>query len=92
MIPIPHTKQSIPLSAKAQRSADYHRPAADGGYLRDAFELIEALVDGILESIRIRQQRNRSRRHLAQLNNHLLRDIGLTRDDIRDTRPQSFWR
>jgi uncharacterized protein YjiS (DUF1127 family) len=88
---IPHTRQAVALSRKPQRKAD-SRPVLPGGYAGNAIEIIEALVSSVLQTVYTWQQHNRSRRHLARLNNHLLRDIGLTRDDIRYQTSDSFWR
>ena len=38
------------------------------------------------------QSRARSRRHLDTLDDHLLRDVGLTRDDVRHELDKPFWR
>ena len=37
-------------------------------------------------------ERARARDELAHLDDHLLRDIGLTRDSVRTLRDESFWR
>jgi uncharacterized protein YjiS (DUF1127 family) len=36
--------------------------------------------------------RHLQRRDLAQIDDHLLRDLGLTRDDVRRECAKSFWR
>ena len=38
------------------------------------------------------QSRAHRRRHLDTLDDHLLRDVGLTRDDIRRELDKPFWR
>ncbi|MEM7044523.1 MAG: DUF1127 domain-containing protein [Pseudomonadota bacterium] len=50
--------------------------------------LIARLTDG-LERLRQRQEQRRS---LAMLDDHLLRDIGLTREDVSEELRTSFWR
>jgi uncharacterized protein YjiS (DUF1127 family) len=37
-------------------------------------------------------ERRRQRRALAELDDHLLKDIGLTRDDAREQAAKPFWR
>jgi uncharacterized protein YjiS (DUF1127 family) len=38
------------------------------------------------------RERARQRRHLANLNDHMLRDIGHTRGDVRAESSKPFWR
>lgn len=38
------------------------------------------------------QERARQRRHLRALNDHMLRDIGLTRADVMAESSKPFWR
>lgn len=38
------------------------------------------------------QERGRQRRHLAELSDHLLRDVGLTREDVQREFGKGFWR
>jgi uncharacterized protein YjiS (DUF1127 family) len=93
MIFIPQTKQAIAVDRKPQHiTTAGSQPGLTGGYVSNAIELIETLAGALLEGIRIRRQRNRSRRHVAQLNDYLLRDIGLTRDNVRFGTTESFWR
>lgn len=38
------------------------------------------------------QERARQRRHLAQLDDHMLKDIGLTRVDVARETSKAFWK
>jgi len=49
---------------------------------------LRAMVD----RIRTWRERARQRRHLAGLNDHMLRDIGLTRGDVMAECSKPFWR
>ena len=51
------------------------------------FRLITLMADA-LESLR---QRLEQRRRLAELNDHLLRDVGLTRADVERELQKPFW-
>lgn len=53
--------------------------------LRDIFH---ALILTVL----VWHERRRQRRHLAQLNDHMLRDIGLSRGDVWAECEKPFWR
>jgi uncharacterized protein YjiS (DUF1127 family) len=46
----------------------------------------------LLGRIRAWRERARQRRHLAGLNDHMLRDIGLTRGDVMAESSKPFWR
>jgi uncharacterized protein YjiS (DUF1127 family) len=68
------------------------RPAFPGGWMA---HVIEMLLDGfaaIPAKLRQRRQRDASRRQLAYMNDYLLRDIGLNRDDVRRETTPSHWR
>ncbi len=47
---------------------------------------------GLVERIRTWRERARQRRHLAGLDDHMLRDIGLTRGDVMAESSKPFWR
>lgn len=71
------------------------RVARGGGGLpaRDAaVSLAEVIVRSIYAAVRTWQQRYELRRHLAELDDHLLRDIGLTRAQAAAEAAKPFWR
>ena len=53
---------------------------------------LRARLRGVVDQIRIWRERARQRRHLAGLNDHMLRDIGLTRGDVMAEFSKPFWR
>jgi uncharacterized protein YjiS (DUF1127 family) len=53
---------------------------------------VAAVVDHILETPFIWAERAAERRHLAQLDDHLLKDIGLNRADVEAVSTKPFWR
>jgi uncharacterized protein YjiS (DUF1127 family) len=50
------------------------------------------LLTRALDVLALWQERNRMRHSLAKMDNRLLRDIGLTRDDVRLELRKPFWR
>jgi uncharacterized protein YjiS (DUF1127 family) len=52
-----------------------------------------AMIRRILAAIRLRRARVRSRQQLRELDNHLLKDIGLGREavDYTSQRPELYW-
>ena len=52
-----------------------------------------ATIQRILAAMRLRRARVRSRQQLKELDNHLLKDIGLRRDavDYTSPRPEMYW-
>lgn len=67
----------------ASHPASRGRPAAitAGDWLAWAYERILIWVE-----------RSRERRHLAMLSDHMLRDIGLTREEVEAEAAKPFWR
>jgi uncharacterized protein YjiS (DUF1127 family) len=63
----------------------HHATRAPGASLRD-------LLSRALDAIDAWQERTRMRRGLAMMDDRLLRDIGLTRDDVRLELRKPFWR
>lgn len=57
---------------------------------------VKPVFDRLAKLVRITRQRHDTRRQLAQLSDHLARDIGLTPADLHDLRaglpPQRYWR
>jgi uncharacterized protein YjiS (DUF1127 family) len=51
-----------------------------------------AAIGRIPHTMRVWSERAASRRALAMLNDHLLRDIGLTRGDVERELMRPFWR
>jgi len=50
-----------------------------------------AALHRIAAAIRLRRERDRSRQQLRELNDHLLKDIGLRREDLGFEAPKSPW-
>lgn len=50
-----------------------------------------AVLDRLFEAPFVWAERAAERRHLAELDNHLLRDIGLTKADIDAVSAKPFW-
>jgi len=53
---------------------------------------VAAVVDRIIEAPFIWVERAAERRHLAELDDHLLRDIGLNRAEVEVVSTKPFWR
>lgn len=50
------------------------------------------LATRIFEALLTWQQRQAERRHLAMLDDYLLRDVGLSRADVEQESSKPFWR
>jgi uncharacterized protein YjiS (DUF1127 family) len=50
-----------------------------------------AAIRMIVAAIRRRRERARSRQQLRELNDYMLRDIGLRREDVGYEFPEPFW-
>lgn len=53
---------------------------------------LTAALDRILEAPFVWADRVAERRHLAELDDHMLRDIGLSRADLHTVTAKPFWR
>jgi uncharacterized protein YjiS (DUF1127 family) len=53
---------------------------------------VAAVVDRILEAPFVWAERAAERRHLAELDDHMLKDIGLNRTEIDTISTKPFWR
>ena len=53
---------------------------------------VRVLLTRALDALALWQERNRMRHGLAMMDDRLLRDIGLTRDDVRMELRKPFWR
>jgi uncharacterized protein YjiS (DUF1127 family) len=53
---------------------------------------VAAVVDRIIEAPFVWAERAAERRHLAELDDHLLRDIGLNRAEVDAVSIRPFWR
>jgi uncharacterized protein YjiS (DUF1127 family) len=62
------------------------------GLSRGVGHEIAAILDRVLEAPFVWAERASERRHLAQLDDHLLRDIGLNRTDVEALSTKPFWR
>jgi uncharacterized protein YjiS (DUF1127 family) len=63
-----------------------------GGSSRGLGAEVIAVLDRLFETPFVWAERAAERRHLAELNDHLLRDIGVTRADIDAVSTKPFWR
>ena len=69
------------------RTATRFNPAADIS-LKGLSALIVKATDTVLDW----QERVRQRHHLGEMDDHLLRDIGLSRADLEHESSKPFWR
>jgi len=62
------------------------------GLSRGVGHEIAAVLDRLFEAPFVWAERAAERRHLAQLDEHLLKDIGLNRADVEAVSTRPFWR
>jgi uncharacterized protein YjiS (DUF1127 family) len=62
------------------------------GLSRGVGHEIAAIVDRLFEAPFIWAERAAERRHLSELDDHLLNDIGLNRADVETVSTKPFWR
>lgn len=62
------------------------------GLSRGVGHELVAVLDRIFETPFTWAERSAERRHLAELDDHLLRDIGLNRADVETISTKPFWR
>ena len=62
------------------------------GLTRGFASEVAAILDRVIETPFVWAERVAERRHLAQLDDHLLRDIGLSRADLDAVSTKPFWR
>ena len=65
-------------------------PVAGGTLLRAWASLLSTMTSGIKRIVRARRHR-RDVAALAQLDHHMLADIGISRSDLRDAFSEPFW-
>jgi uncharacterized protein YjiS (DUF1127 family) len=70
---------------------DYARAEAPSFSLGRAFALLAGMVVVGVEALMTRAELSRSRRQLAELDDRLLRDIGLDRGKARFEAGKGFW-
>jgi uncharacterized protein YjiS (DUF1127 family) len=70
---------------------DWARSEVPSFSLGRALSLLSGAVVVGVETLRIRAELKRSRRHLAELDERLLRDIGLDRATARGEADRSYW-
>lgn len=63
-----------------------------GGTRRTVAGIVVTAVGAAIGAVSAMIARTHQRRSLAKLDDHLLRDIGLTRDDVRRELEKPFWR
>jgi uncharacterized protein YjiS (DUF1127 family) len=61
-----------------------------GGMVRPTMS--RAAIAGSAEVVLTWLERTRQRRHLGQLSDHMLKDIGLSRADVESETAKPFWR
>ncbi|MBL4614740.1 MAG: DUF1127 domain-containing protein [Magnetovibrio sp.] len=66
-------------------------PLSWHGWLDDGKRLLIAEVKRTMYTLKQWSQRTRARRQLAKLDEHLLRDIGLTKRQVRQETSKAFW-
>ena len=64
----------------------------NNGLSRGVGHEIAAMVDRLFDAPFIWAERAAERRHLADLDEHLLKDIGLNRADVETISTKPFWR
>lgn len=62
------------------------------GLSRGVGHEIVAILDRLFEAPFLWAERSADRRHLADLDDHLLKDIGLNRADVEAINRKPFWR
>lgn len=62
------------------------------GLSRGVGHEIAAIVDRLFEAPFLWAERSAERRHLAELDEHLLKDIGLNRAEVETISAKPFWR
>lgn len=62
------------------------------GLSRGVGHEIVAILDRLFEAPFLWAERSADRRHLADLDDHLLKDIGLNRADVEAINRRPFWR
>ncbi|MFQ6018798.1 MAG: DUF1127 domain-containing protein [Kiloniellaceae bacterium] len=65
-----------------------HAPKATGGFVR----MLLGLPVAVFETLLVWQERAAERAHLAALNDHMLKDMGLSRADAVRQSSVPFWR
>jgi uncharacterized protein YjiS (DUF1127 family) len=78
----------LPRSLHAGQSAMLPSPGVASARAGALFSTIRRM----LHMVRVWNTRGASRRQLAMLSDHILRDIGLTRDDVDRELLKPFWR
>ncbi len=63
-----------------------------GGLARGLGGDLVAVLDRVLETPFLWAERAAERRHLSELDDHLLKDIGLSRADLAHVAEKPFWR
>ena len=62
------------------------------GLSRGVGHEIAAILDRVFEAPFVWAERASERRHLAELDDHMLKDIGLNRADLDQVTSKPFWR
>jgi uncharacterized protein YjiS (DUF1127 family) len=60
--------------------------------VNSAWRRVAARGRGIGEAVAVWLERVRTRRHLTRLNDHMLKDIGISRTDVAREAEKPFWR
>lgn len=68
-------------------------PAASTGFgVRTMLAVVGGLPRAVVRTLYTWQRRAHERRHLASLDERLLRDMGLSRHDVAEETAKPFWR
>lgn len=71
---------------------DVSLPLSWRGWLADGKRLLAVEVLHALTTVRVWRRRAHSRRQIEHLDEHLRRDIGLTREQLRREATKPFWK
>jgi uncharacterized protein YjiS (DUF1127 family) len=74
------------------RTATRSNPAADISLKGISFKGLSALIVKATDTVLDWQERARQRHRLGEMDDHLLRDIGLSRADLEHESAKPFWR
>ncbi len=84
--------QQIPNSGGALACADGIAAAAGVAPTSDALGMLRAVAVRAIDVLFEWQERARERYHLESLDDHLLKDLGLSRADVAHEASKPFWR
>ena len=77
---------------KTRALSGLRTPAADISFKDISLKGLGTLIVKATDTVLDWQDRARQRRHLGEMDDHLLRDIGLSRADLEYESSKPFWR